>query len=76
MSDYIYKAFSVIIITVYTRFVNIYIISAFYNINLIFLLSVFIVLLLIFRQCFNKFRTIIYIVLKKEKKKKSLKITK
>ena len=74
MSDYIYKAFFVIIITVYIRFVNVYITNVFYNISFIFLLNTFIALLLIFRQCLNKLRTVIYITLKKKKKLKNNKV--
>ena len=74
MSDYIYRAFSAVIIAVYIRFVNVCIISAFYNISPIFLLSASIALLLIFRQCFNKLRTAVYMALKKKKKLKNNKV--
>ena len=74
MSDYIYKAFFAIIITIYIRFVNICIINTFYNISFIFLLGAFAALLLIFRQCLNKLKTVICVVLKKEEKLKNNKI--
>ena len=74
MSGYICKAFFAAVMTVYIRFVNIYITNAFYNISLIFLLGAFIALLLIFRQRFNKLRTIICIALKKKEKLKNNKV--
>ena len=74
MSGYIYKAFFAIIITVCIRFVNVCIIDTFYNISLIFLSGAFAALLLIFRQCLNKLRTITRITLKKEKELKNNKV--
>ena len=74
MSGYIYRAFSVIIIAVYIRFVNICITNVFCNISLISLLGVSAALLLIFGQRFNKLRTTMCIALKKEKKLKNNKI--
>ena len=74
MSDYIYKAFFAVIITVYIRFVNICIINTFYNISSISLSGASAALLLIFKQCLNKLRTTARIALKKEEELKNNKI--